>query len=121
MSNKGMFFFIRLLQDEGIVREDTQASLQQENASLRATISRQSQKIGRLENELRKTDFHVRDEGDDLQDVVERQRQRILQYQQEMEDTKQHMARLEDLVHRVQEQSIKEHVNATPSVSIRIC
>lgn len=46
------------------------------------------------------------------------QREKIAQYQQEMEETKLHMARLEDLVHQVQEQSLKEHVTATPSVSV---
>jgi seryl-tRNA synthetase len=111
------FLSFRLLQDEGIVREDNQASLQQENTSLRATISRQSQKIGKLEIILRKNDLQVKDQNEDLNDVIERQRERIQQYQQEMEQTKHHMARLEDLVHRVQEQSMKEHVNATPSVS----
>ena len=50
-------------------------------------------------------------------DLIERQRERISQYQREIEETKVHMSRLEELVHRVKEQSIKEHVNATPSVS----
>ena len=88
-----------------------------ENASLRATISRQSQKIGRIENELRKNELLLKDQGD-LQSTVEKQREKIVQYQGEIEETKLHMARLEELVHQVQEQSMKEHVTATPSVSM---
>ena len=88
-----------------------------ENTSLRATISRQSQKIGRIENELRKNELLLKDQGD-LQSTVEKQREKIVQYQREIEETKLHMARLEELVHQVQEQSMKEHVTATPSVSM---
>lgn len=90
--------------------------MQHENTSLRATISRQSQKIGRIENELRKNELLLKDQGE-LQSTVEKQREKIIQYQREIEETKLHMARLEELVHQVQEQSMKEHVIATPSVS----
>ena len=91
--------------------------MQHENSSLRATISRQSQKIGRIENELRKNELLLKDQGD-LQSTVVKQREKIVQYQREIEETKLHMARLEELVHQVQEQSMKEHVTATPSVSV---
>ena len=57
-----------------------------------------------------------KDQGE-LQATVERQREKIIQYQREIEETKLDMVRLEELVHQVQEQSMKEHVNATPSVS----
>lgn len=90
--------------------------MQHENTSLRATISRQSQKIGRIENELRKNELLLKDQGE-LHNTVEKQREKIIQYQREIEETKLHMARLEELVHQVQEQSMKEHVIATPSVS----
>ena len=112
-------FCFRLLQQENTSFEESNAALQQENTSLRATISRQSQKIGRLENEARKGSPHSKDSSHDLQTVIDRQQEKILAYQQEIEDTKNHMARLEDLVHRVQEQSMKEHVT-TPSVSSSI-
>ncbi len=91
--------------------------MQHENTSLRATISRQSQKIGRIENELRKNELLLKDQGE-LQSTVEKQREKIIQYQREIEETKLHMARLEELVHQVQEQSMKEHVTATPSVRV---
>ena len=91
--------------------------MQHENTSLRATISRQSQKIGRIENELRKNEMLLKDQGE-LQSTVEKQREKIVQYQREIEETKLHMARLEELVHQVQEQSMKEHVIVTPSVSV---
>ena len=91
--------------------------MQHENTSLRATISRQSQKIGRIENELRKNELLLKDQGE-LHNTVEKQKEKIIQYQREIEETKLHMARLEGLVHQVQEQSMKEHVTATPSVSI---
>ena len=61
----------------------------------------------------------LKDQGE-LQSTVEKQREKIVQYQREIEDTKLHMARLEQLVHQVQEQSMKEHVTATPSVSVDI-
>lgn len=109
-------FCSRLLQAEGIAKDESQTAAQHENTSLRTTISRQSQKIGRLENELRRSEPLYKQQGD-LQNVIDRQREKIRQYQQEMEETKLHMERLEDLVHQVQEQSMKEHVNVTPSVS----
>ena len=91
--------------------------MQHENTSLRATISRQSQKIGRMENELKKNEMLLKDQGG-LQSTVDKQREKIVKYQREIEETKLHMARLEDLVHQVQEQSMKEHVTTTPSVSV---
>lgn len=91
--------------------------MQHENTSLRATISRQSQKIGRMENELKKNEMVLKDQGG-LQSTVDKQREKILKYQREIEETKHHMARLEDLVHQVQEQTMKEHVTTTPSVSV---
>jgi len=107
---------IRLLQAEGAAKDDCQTSMQHENTSLRATISRQSQKIGRMENELKKNEMVLKDQGG-LQSTVDKQREKILKYQREIEETKHHMARLEDLVHQVQEQSMKEHVTTTPSTS----
>lgn len=117
--NEFLLYFnhCRLLQAESSAKEDSQTSMHHENASLRATISRQSQKIGRIENELRKNELLLKDQGD-LQSTVEKQREKIVQYQGEIEETKLHMARLEELVHQVQEQSMKEHVTATPSVSM---
>lgn len=114
---RSIVFYCRLLQAEGTAKEDSQTSMQHENTSLRATISRQSQKIGRIENELRKNELLLKDQGE-LQSTVEKQREKIIQYQREIEETKLHMARLEELVHQVQEQSMKEHVIATPSVSV---
>lgn len=114
---QSIFFHYRLLQAEGTAKEDSQTSMQHENTSLRATISRQSQKIGRIENELRKNELLLKDQGE-LQSTVEKQREKIIQYQREIEETKLHMARLEELVHQVQEQSMKEHVTTTPSVSV---
>ena len=114
---QSVLFYCRLLQAEGTAKEDSQTSMQHENTSLRATISRQSQKIGRIENELRKNELLLKDQGE-LQSTVEKQREKIIQYQREIEETKLHMARLEELVHQVQEQSMKEHVIATPSVSV---
>ena len=99
--------------------QDSRTMIEQENSNLRATISRQSQKIGRLENELKRNEPFLKESGD-LNNIVERQRERISQYQREIEETKLHMSRLEELVHRVQEQSMKEHINATPSVSFSI-
>ena len=110
------FIPVRLLQAEGIAKDESQTAMQQEHASLRATISRQSQKVGRLETELRRSEPLYKQQGD-LQALVERQREKIRQYQQEIDETKMHMARLEELVHQVQEHSMKEHVNVTPSVS----
>ena len=113
-----LFLTCRLLQAEGSAKDDTQTSMQHENASLRATISRQSQKIGRMENDIRKNELVLKDQGE-LQSTVDKQREKIVKYQREIEETKLHMARLEDLVHQVQEQSMKEPVTATPSVSIK--
>lgn len=107
---------IRLLQTEAAAKDDCQTSMQHENTSLRATIARQSQKIGRMENELKKSEMVLKDQGG-LQSTVDKQREKILKYQREIEETKHHMARLEDLVHQVQEQTMKEHVTTTPSTS----
>ena len=119
IQNEFLLYFdlCRLLQAESSAKEDSQTSMHHENTSLRATISRQSQKIGRIENELRKNELLLKDQGD-LQSTVEKQREKIVQYQREIEETKLHMVRLEELVHQVQEQSMKEHVTATPSVSM---
>ena len=110
-----LLYSFRLLQDEGVVTQDSRTMIEQENSNLRTTISRQSQKIGRLENELKRNEPFLKESGD-LNNIIERQREKIGQYQREMEETKVHMSRLEELVHQVQEQSMKEHVNATPSV-----
>lgn len=91
-----------LLQSEGVANAEYKSSLERDNAELRSTVARQSQRVGQLEKKSPRDD-------DKLQEIIKLQHDKIQYYQQEIEQSKQDMLRLESLVQRVQEE---RHIHA---------
>ena len=60
----------------------------------------------------------LKQENVELKEIIDGQNARIHDYETEIEETKSQMARLENLVQKVQEQTIKDKIMSTPAVCI---
>ena len=106
-----------LLQSEGVANEEYKSSLERDNAELRSTVARQSQRVGQLE----KTSPPEEDDTARLQEIIRLQHEKIQYYQQEIEHSKQDMVRLEGLLQKVQEENMRRELyHHTPLVGSSI-
>ena len=94
-----------------MANEEYKSSIERDNAELRSTVARQSQRVGQLEKKSPQEDDTAR-----LQEIIRLQHEKIQYYQQEIEHSKQDMVRLEGLVQRVQEESTRRELYHTHSV-----
>ena len=102
-----------LLQSDGVANEEYKSSLERDNAELRSTVARQSQRVGQLE----KTSPPEEDDTARLQEIIRLQHEKIQYYQQEIEHSKQDMVRLEGLLQKVQEENMRRELyHHTPLV-----
>ena len=92
-----------------MANEEYKSSLEKDNAELRSTVARQSQRVGQLEKKSPQDEAR-------LQEIIEVQHEKIQYYQQEIEKSKQDMIRLEALLQRVQEENMRRELYHTPSV-----
>ena len=76
---------------------------EQLNEELKATISRQSQRLGRLEQETRISENLVNENGE-LRQIVARQSEKLGRCQKQIEQSRQTLERLETFARRVREQ-----------------
>ena len=97
-----------------MANEDYKSSLEKDNAELRSTVARQSQRVGQLEKKSPQDEGTAR-----LQEIIAVQHEKIQYYQQEIEKSKQDMVRLEALLQRVQEESMRRELYQTPSVGFK--
>jgi chromosome segregation ATPase len=103
--------YFSLLQSEGVANEEYKSSLERDNVELRSTVARQSHRVGQLEKKSPQEDDTAR-----LQEIIRLQHEKIQYYQQEIEHSKQDMVRLEGLLQRVQEESVRRELYHAPSV-----
>jgi hypothetical protein len=94
-----------------VVSEEYKSSLERDNVELRSTVARQSQRVGQLEKKSPREDDTA-----GLQEIIRLQHEKIQYYQQDIEQSKQDMVRLEGLVQRVQEESMRRELYQTPPV-----
>ena len=94
-----------------MANEEYKSSLEKDNAELRSTVARQSQRVGQLEKKSPQDEGTAR-----LQEIIEVQHEKMQYYQQEIEKSKQDMIRLEALLQRVQEENMRRELYHTPSV-----
>ena len=94
-----------------MANEEYKSSLEKDNAELRSTVARQSQRVGQLEKKSPQDESTAR-----LREIIEVQHEKIQYYQQEIEKSKQDMIRLEALLQRVQEENMRRELYHTPSV-----
>lgn len=100
------------LKTEHSTNQERLTRYEQLNEELKATISRQSQRLGRLEQETRISENLVNENGE-LRQIVARQSEKLGRCQKQIEQSRQTLERLETFARRVREQ---KDVNSTKSV-----
>ena len=105
-----------MLQSECVANAEYKSSLEQDNADLRQTVTRQSQKVGQLQ---RRSAFG-NDDTSRLHEIISIQHEKIAYYQQEIERSKKDMLRLEALLHQVVEKN-NERKNLQDMSEVLFC